>query len=322
MEGSPFRLSCDLPKGYPKPNVFWSIQKKFSTVKVIRDTRKIWDAEGSLWFSNVIASDASEDCIYVCFVTSKVLNRYITVKQVYLEIISGSNKRGHPLALQYVSSDKVSRLGEKVDFFCIYSGDPHPIVSWTKNGLPIRFDNRTMLENFGKTLVMQDTNESDKGSYTCEVSNGLGEAHSWSIDLDVEFSPVFIKEPMSVVVLAKHVVTFECEAHGSPEPTNEWILNGKLIEIAQANRKRTITNNKIVIVDVDEKDTGNYGCNASNHVGYVYKDFYLYVLDHEPPKFLTQLNTSEQFFEVADLEFDTKNPFSLVCEADGKPKPT
>ena len=226
-------MICDPPKGYPNPDVFWSIKKNTSVVKVIRNPRIIWDSEGSLWFSNIIDSD---DCIYECFVTSKILNRFITVSQVHLKVSPvSSNKRGHSLALQYVSSDKVSRCGGKVEFFCIYSGFPQPIVRWTKNGLSIQFDNRTMLTNFGKTLVIQDTNFNDKGSYICEVSNGLEGKHSWTINLDVECSPVFKKEPMTVVVLAKSVVTFECEANGYPEPTIEWIFNGKLIEIAKAN---------------------------------------------------------------------------------------
>ena len=74
-------------------------------------------------------------------------------------------------------------------------------------------------------------------------------------------------------------VEFVCEAKGRPSPAIKWIHNGKPIEDAPPNpRRRLVNGNKIILSDVVKTDTGNYGCNATNSLGYVYKDVYINVL--------------------------------------------
>lgn len=69
-----------------------------------------------------------------------------------------------------------------------------------------------------------------------------------------------------------------CEASGVPEPQIKWIHNGLPIEQAPFNARRKVMQNKIVIERLVKNDTGNYGCNATNSLGYVYKDVYVNVL--------------------------------------------
>lgn len=73
-------------------------------------------------------------------------------------------------------------------------------------------------------------------------------------------------------------VTFRCEASGVPEPEIKWIHNGRPIVEAPNNPRRKVTPNSITIEKLTKKDTGNYGCNATNSLGYVYKDVYVNVL--------------------------------------------
>lgn len=42
-------------------------------------------------------------------------------------------------------------------------------------------------------------------------------------------------------------------------------------------RSPQVTSDSIIITDLVKKDTGNYGCNATNSIGYVYKDVYINV---------------------------------------------
>ena len=56
------------------------------------------------------------------------------------------------------------------------------------------------------------------GDYTCEASNGVGLAQSYSIQLKVYAQPYFIKEPESQTAAEGETVTFECEAGGYPAP--------------------------------------------------------------------------------------------------------
>ena len=118
----------------------------------------------------------------------------------------------------------------------------------------------------------------DAGDYTCEASNGVGIAKSYSINLEVFAEPKFITEPETAVAMEGEEVSFECKADGYPVPEIKWIHNGKPISQAPDNPNRIITPNKIVIKSLRKTDTGNYGCNATNNIGYVYKDVYVNVV--------------------------------------------
>ena len=76
---------------------------------------------------------------------------------------------------------------------------------------------------------------------------------------------------------------FECIADGEPRPTIQWIHNGAPIEIGNKEQANRIVDlNRITIGNLQKKDTGNYGCNATNKIGYVYKDAYVNVLSLPP----------------------------------------
>lgn len=64
-------------------------------------------------------------------------------------------------------------------------GTPLPQTVWTKDGQPISSSDRITQGNYGKSLVIKHVDFDDQGKYTCEVSNGVGEAKSYSIDLNV-----------------------------------------------------------------------------------------------------------------------------------------
>lgn len=71
---------------------------------------------------------------------------------------------------------------------------------------------------------------------------------------------------------------FHCEAGGKPPPKQYWIYNGMPITEELHNPRRIVDTNKITIYNLTKADTGNYGCNATNGHGYVYKDVYVNVL--------------------------------------------
>ena len=57
----------------------------------------------------------------------------------------------------------------------------------------------------------------------------------------------------------------------------------------QANR--IVDLNRITIGNLQKQDTGNYGCNATNKIGYVYKDAYVNVLSLPPDIQVILMNT-------------------------------
>ena len=53
---------------------------------------------------------------------------------------------------------------------CSASGDPHPNITWIKDGVPASQFNAS-----GYFLYLVDVQREDAGSYTCTASNGFGD---------------------------------------------------------------------------------------------------------------------------------------------------
>ncbi|XP_011881150.1 PREDICTED: neuroglian isoform X2 [Vollenhovia emeryi] len=285
-EGSPLKLVCQPPDGWPRPNVYWLIQDFAGGIKSINNSRMTLDPEGNLWFSNVTRNDASDDFYYACAATSVFRNEYKIGNKITLEVIStgaSASQNKHPPVRQYVTrKNEVALRGKKVELYCIFGGTPLPQIVWSKNGELIRPSDRITQGNYGKSLIIKHVNFEDKGTYTCEASNGVGTAQSYSINLKVHAVPYFTIEPEFVSAAEDETATITCEASGDPVPEIKWIHNGKPISEAPSNSRRSVTRNSITIARLVKADTGNYGCNATNSLGYVYKDVYVNVLALHP----------------------------------------
>ena len=62
---------------------------------------------------------------------------------------------------------------------------PLPQTVWRKDGQIIHASEKVTQNNYGKSLVIKHAAFEDAGSYTCEVSNGVGTAKSYSINLQI-----------------------------------------------------------------------------------------------------------------------------------------
>ncbi|XP_031628790.1 neuroglian-like isoform X2 [Contarinia nasturtii] len=285
-EGDPFKLQCQPPDGWPKPNVYWLIQNTDGGIKSINNSRMTLDPEGNLHFSNVTRYDASDDFYYACAATSVFRNEYKLGNRILLDVVQtgiSPTQNKHQPTQQYVSrKNEVALRGKKVELYCIYGGTPLPQTIWSKDGQAIHWNDRITQGNYGKSLIIRHATFEDAGSYTCEASNGVGNAQSYSINLKVNAVPYFTIEPEIQNAAEDESVEFHCEASGVPEPEIKWIYNGKPIQESARNDRRSVQSNKITITGLKSSDTGNYGCNATNSLGYVYKDVYLNVLALPP----------------------------------------
>ncbi|XP_018050218.1 PREDICTED: neuroglian isoform X1 [Atta colombica] len=314
-EGSPFKLTCQPPDGWPKPNVYWLIQDIAGGIKSINNSRMTLDPEGNLWFSNVTRDDASDDFYYACAATSVFRNEYKVGNKVLLNVIStgaSSGQNKYPPERQYVTrKNEIAMRGKKVELYCIFGGTPLPQMIWSKNGQVIKPSDRIIQGNYGKSLIIKHVNFEDQGQYTCEASNGVGRAQSYSINLQVMASPYFTVEPEFVNAAEDETAEIRCEASGVPVPEIKWIRNGKPISEAPENKRRKVTSNSIIIERLVKNDTANYGCNATNSFGYVYKDVFINVLALAPDITQPPMNLSS---------VDGKT-IRITCRVFGAPKP-
>ncbi|VVC89677.1 unnamed protein product, partial [Leptidea sinapis] len=108
---------------------------------------------------------------------------------------------------------------------------PLPQVVWKKDGRTILSSQRITQDNYGMTLVVKRAGYEDQGTYTCEVSNGVGQAQSYSIQLNVEVRTYIIGTDMTCRAhLNKlHVLLTQFEAEPKlllGQQLNKWFLIG------------------------------------------------------------------------------------------------
>lgn len=115
-----------------------------------------------------------------------------------------------------------------------------------------------------------------------------------------------------------------------PKPAIQWIYNGQPIDQAPPNPRRRVQNNRIIIERIVKGDTGNYGCNATNSIGYVYKDVYVNVLGNFlQKKFHSCIYSCFPIIALApeitehpsNISVVTDKEATLTCRVFGAPKP-
>lgn len=183
--------------------------------------------------------------------------------------------------ISFTGNNEVAYRGKELRLWCIFGGTPLPKIQWTRLDTAMPKD-RITYENYGKTLVIKHVDFEDAGQYQCQATNGVGQTQSQIIRVQVQAKPRFKVEPEIQNAAEGEEAIFECVADGYPTPTIHWIHNGKLIDPNEYYPNRLITDNKIVISNLRKSDTSNYGCNATNTIGYVYKDVYVNVLALPP----------------------------------------
>jgi hypothetical protein len=76
-------------------------------------------------------------------------------------------------------SNKWVTVGEFVQINCVFSGDPIPNITWSKDGhqiLPNGLGRRVLHRGLESILVLETVTEDDFGMYQCQVDNRLGSA--------------------------------------------------------------------------------------------------------------------------------------------------
>lgn len=70
--------------------------------------------------------------------------------------------------------DRTVTKGETAVLQCIAGGSPPPRLNWTKDDSPLVVTERHFFAAGNQLLIIVDSDISDAGKYTCEMSNTLG----------------------------------------------------------------------------------------------------------------------------------------------------
>ncbi|XP_035116320.2 hemicentin-2 isoform X8 [Callithrix jacchus] len=205
----------------------------------------------------------------------------------------------------------VVRAGDKAVLSCETDALPEPTVTWYKDGQPLGLAQQTQALRGGQRLEIQDAQVSDKGVYSCQVSNVAGEAVQTFV-LTVQVPPTF-ENPKTEMVsqVAGSPLVLTCDVSGVPAPTVTWLKDRMPVESSVVHGVVS-RGGRLQLSRLQPAQAGTYTCVAENTQAEARKDFVVAVL--VPPQ-IQSLGTAQEHHILEGQEA------RLDCEADGQPPP-
>ncbi|XP_076619182.1 cell adhesion molecule Dscam2 isoform X3 [Colletes latitarsis] len=314
--GETIVLSC-ISQGIPPPTYLWFRESESGTAMIFNSER-IHARAGVLVLQSARAEDAGR---YVCHA-----NNTAGSERVELEVSIISSLSIH-LAPQQVTVD----LGKDAKFQCSVTGKPVPVISWTKDGLPVRegASGRSKITgNNGSTLYISAIARDDKGMYQCFAKNDYEMVQATAELRLGDVAPQLLYKFIEQTIQPGPSVSLKCIATGNPTPHFSWTLDG--FPLPQNDRFMigqyvtvhgdVISHVNISVVHVE--DGGEYRCTAANQGARVHHSARLniYGLPHVRPM--------GNYAAVAGETTVIKCPVagfpiaSIIWEKDGKVLPT
>ncbi|XP_053339344.1 cell adhesion molecule L1-like a [Clarias gariepinus] len=173
------------------------------------------------------------------------------------------------ITAQSVGSIVALPIDHNFTLTCEATGNPKPVIHWTKNGLNFNPHNEPRLksfENSGSFVIPNNKYLAEyQGKYRCYASNKLGVAMSKETHFIVPASPKFPKQHvLPAVVKVGDPVVLECNPPEGILPRNLYWMNIGLQHIEQDDRVSMGLNGNLYISNVLEKDNrSDYCCYAS-----------------------------------------------------------
>ncbi|KAL3180812.1 hypothetical protein MRX96_037234 [Rhipicephalus microplus] len=263
--GQALRIECSA-SGFPVPNVSWRridpgneagktaiATASGSTALIVPKTAK--DAEGK----------------YICEADNSIgaaLKKIVFVKVK------------HAPKIQPFSFNTKVRIGDRATATCTIVTNAAPVTfTWSKDGARLQETNGLSIQEtkLVSLLVIQRTETSSRGNYTCRASNVMG-ADQHTAELIVEAPPMWTSEPRDVSAVSGSNVTVQCTASGSPPPKITWTRT-------KDGGSATVPteNGRLLIHNVRVSEAGTYFCRADNGVGSAIEKS-IRVIISEPPK--------------------------------------
>ncbi|UYV60768.1 FGFR3 [Cordylochernes scorpioides] len=185
--------------------------------------------------------------------------------------------------------------GTTVKMKCPAVGNPSPTVSWLKDGQPLseRYHGKKMhLRRW--SLVLEEALPSDKGEYTCIVSNIHGSIN-WTYTLEIQeripHKPIFVSNaPENTTAILGSTVTFDCKFLSDLQPDLAWLrhtaVNGSFVDASGNPYIDKIEDTgatdehpfQLVLNNVTMEDEGWYTCLVRNTFGWSYRSAWLTVI--------------------------------------------
>ncbi|KAG7476149.1 immunoglobulin superfamily DCC subclass member 3-like [Solea senegalensis] len=255
-EGGVARLTCQV-NGIPEANITWQRdQRPLST----DNPRFTLLPNGVLQISSVQRIDAG---LFRCIASNIANTRFSNEAQ--LSVTVAGSRYQEPTILSGPQNLTIT-VHQTAILECIASGNPRPIVSWSRlDGRSIGVEGVQVLGT--GNLMISDASLQHSGVYVCSANRPGSRARRTALGrLVVQAPPEFVQWPQSVSRAAGGSAVFSCTAAGVPEPHLIWLKNGKLLT-PSGNVKLTNGNTTLAVTRITAEDEAIYQCIAENGAG-------------------------------------------------------
>lgn len=380
FEGETVMFVCDVT-GNPKPVITWTKEgaplqaaQRLAFNYIISEGKAIFlvsnvkmDDQGSY---TITARNSSGEASCTAKLQVNVVPSVDDTSYVNPDVFHKFDVKKRPSDSAEPSSGKEARLkiveplkdfhlveGNQAIFYCKIDAHPKAETSWFKDGQPLIASQRIMtsynLHSGVATLIIENGNSNDTGTYKCVACNVAGTEETTAklvimkapgiddtsyVDPDVlrklnhvlpairpedlhddkYKKPYFVKVPKDQEVPEGAFVRLDCLAFGRPAPVLTWYKNGQ--ELKEDAGHKTLINEEgvhsLLINAATFDDAAEYSCVARNKVGEASFTVKLKVVDkdaHIAPHFIEHLKN------VIIPEGKDAN-LSATCS--GKPAPT
>uniref|UniRef100_A0A8C3J6R6 Hemicentin-1 n=1 Tax=Calidris pygmaea TaxID=425635 RepID=A0A8C3J6R6_9CHAR len=291
-------LECET-KGIPVPTIMWYKDGR----PIISGPQALYVERGQ--FLQIPRARVSDSARYTCRASSVAgaAEKIYDVDVYVPPVIEGDAD---------TAQNRQVVAGNSLTLECKAAGNPPPLLTWLKDGVPVKASDNLRVLSGGKKLEILNAVEADQGQYLCVATSIAGEQE---IKYEVEILvPPFVEggdELLDYIVILHSPLELDCSATGTPSPTITWLKDGQPVEEG-AGHKILLNGQKLLISRAQVSDTGHYKCVAVNKAGEHEREFDVTV--HVPPT-IKSAGTSERAVVIY-------KPVTLQCIANGIPSPS
>ncbi|XP_012737498.2 neural cell adhesion molecule 1b isoform X12 [Fundulus heteroclitus] len=299
-EGDNANIVCDVTSS-PLPTVFWKY--KGAKIQMEKDVRFKVLGNNHLQIRGIKKTDEG---MYMCEA------RLMARGEIDLRPISVVVNVLPTIRIWQSEVNATADIAQPATLTCAVDGFPEPMVTWIRNGVELRDEEKYSFNEDGSEMTIMDVTKLDEGEYTCIAKNKAGESEK---ELSLR---VFVKPKITYIVNRtatemEEQVTVTCEASGDPTPTISWSYGEQVF----AEGDQSPDGNVVVRSDarvssltlkyVKYTDAGQYFCKARSAIG-----------EDEQTAFLEVRYTPKIHGTVAVYTWEG-NPVNISCEVKAFP---
>uniref|UniRef100_A0A3B3DCT4 Neuronal cell adhesion molecule n=1 Tax=Oryzias melastigma TaxID=30732 RepID=A0A3B3DCT4_ORYME len=269
LRGHKLDMEC-IAEGRPTPEISWT--KDGSDLPAGRTS--------FLQFNKTLQIDDvsdSEEGVYRCTAS----NKFGSVHHTFHVTVKAA-----PYWISGPPSNLVLSPGENGVLTCRASGKPKPLITWTKNVMPIESLEDDTMKVEDDMIIFRDVKTSNSAVYQCNVSNEFGYLLANAF-VNVLSEPPRVLTPVNkkYEVIRNHRALLDCSFFGSPIPNITWFKDSRSSTL-DGDSYSLHDNGTLEIRISRPRDSGKYTCVARNILGISENHVFLEV--KEPTQILKQ----------------------------------